>query len=126
VGRINTEDLRDKGGGEPKKMNEVIRSVVERTRATQTKRYTNISGAGGGDAAGLKTNSGVSPREIQKVACFDKSAESFLGVLDKANLSPRGYYRLIKVARTIADLEEKDRITEEHLAEAFSYRLKEI
>ena len=56
---------------------------------------------------------------------MESSAEEFLRMLDKSRLSPRGYYRLLKVARTIADLEEKEKVSAEHLAEAFSYRLKE-
>ena len=83
-------------------------------------RYANV------ESALSKTNAGVSSREIQKAARFDKNAELFLETIDKANLSPRGYYRLIRVARTIADLEEKEHIAKEHLAEAFSYRLKEL
>jgi len=118
VGRINTEKLRNDRN--LKKMNRAIRKVVERTVAIQARRYADVG------SALSKTNSGVSSREIQKAARLDGKAEAFLKTLDGANLSPRGYYRLIKVARTIADLEEKECIAEEHLAEAFSYRLKEI
>ncbi len=57
---------------------------------------------------------------------MDPSAEYFLEALNTGHLSPRGYYRLIKMARIIADLEEKEVASSEHLAEAFSYRLKEI
>jgi magnesium chelatase family protein len=119
VGRINTENLRT-GSHDQKKINGAIRNVVIRTRAIQARRYASI------ETVLSKTNSAVSTREIQRAACFDKNAERFLETLDKAHLSPRGYYRLIKVARTIADLEEKECISEEHLAEAFSYRLKEL
>jgi len=45
--------------------------------------------------------------------------------LAKAKLSPRGYYRLLKTAQTIADLDEKEKVSAGHLAEAFSYRLRE-
>jgi magnesium chelatase family protein len=119
VGRINTENLRT-SFHDQKKINDAIRNVVIKTRTIQTRRYANI------ETVLSKTNSAVGSREIQKVARFDKKAERFLETLDKAHLSPRGYYRLIKVARTIADLEEKECISEEHLAEAFSYRLKEL
>jgi len=120
VGRIDTKDLR--GEGKNENALRIYRDAVERTREIQTRRYAGM----GGNGDDPKTNSRVSHQMIQRAAQFDKTAESFLGFLDKAKLSPRGYYRLIKVARTIADLDEKDCVTEEHLAEAFSYRLKEI
>jgi magnesium chelatase family protein len=43
---------------------------------------------------------------------------------DKLNLSARAYHRILRVARTIADLEDQDLITESHLGEALSYRLR--
>ncbi len=59
---------------------------------------------------------------------MDASAERFLETLEKSNdkskMSPRGYYRLLKVARTIADLDGKTAVTGGDLAEAYSYRLK--
>jgi len=110
VGRIKVEELR-KGEGEAEQ-SAAIKRVVERARAIQRER------------AG-KINSEMTSREIQEMARFDRSAEKVLATLDRSRLSPRGYYRLLKVARTIADLEEKEGIGGEHLAEAFSYRLKE-
>ena len=43
----------------------------------------------------------------------------------KSFISARGYYRILKIARTIADLEESKRVKTEYLAEAFQYRLRE-
>ena len=70
-------------------------------------------------------NSEMSSRETQQTAGLDRDAEKFLEMFDKNHLSPRSYYRLLKVARTIADLEGHDHIRAAHLAEAFSYRLRE-
>ena len=42
--------------------------------------------------------------------------------MDKSYLSARGYFRILKVARTIADMEESEIVTPEFLSEAFSYR----
>jgi magnesium chelatase family protein len=73
-----------------------------------------------------KLNAELSSREAQESTHMDPTARAFLETLNAEHLSPRGYYRLIKVARTIADLEGKCVVSSEHLAEAFSYRLKEI
>jgi magnesium chelatase family protein len=118
IERVDMEDLRK--NNDSKKINHSIRTIVERTRNIQKRRYVDMG------TTSTRTNSEVSSQAIQRAARFDRTAELFLGTLSKANLSPRGYYRLIKVARTIADLEEKERVTGEHLAEAFGYRLKEI
>jgi magnesium chelatase family protein len=45
--------------------------------------------------------------------------------VDSGRLSVRGYHRILKVARTIADLEGKEKISFENLSEALSYRVKE-
>ena len=73
----------------------------------------------------LLTNADLSSQQIESIINLDASSEKFLGTIGKAYLSPRGYYRMLKVARTIADLEEKDRVSAEHLSEAFNYRLRE-
>lgn len=114
VGRIKIEELRTGERGESK--NAILKAAVERARRIQSERF----GEGG-----AKTNSEMSSRETQDMIKLEHGAEEFLKTLDKSNLSPRGYYRLLKVARTIADLEEKESVMAEHLAEAFSYRLRE-
>ncbi|HVO28944.1 MAG TPA: YifB family Mg chelatase-like AAA ATPase [Candidatus Paceibacterota bacterium] len=114
VGRIKIGELRAAGEGEPQ--NSPVRELVERARTIQRQRFADGT---------AKTNSEMSSREAQAVAHLDPEAEKFLAVFDKSNLSPRSYYRLLKISRTIADLEEQDHITAEHLAEAFSYRLRE-
>lgn len=45
--------------------------------------------------------------------------------MQKLNLSPRSYHEVLKVSRTIADLDGKDNIVKEHLAEAISYQEKQ-
>jgi magnesium chelatase family protein len=71
------------------------------------------------------SNSTMSSREIEKHVMLDPSAKKFVASLTSNTLSPRGYYRLLKTARTIADLESKECVSALHLAEAFSYRLRE-
>jgi magnesium chelatase family protein len=91
-------------------------AIQERVARAQTIQYKRSA----------KLNAEMSSRKAQESTKMDPSAKELLETLNAGHLSPRGYYRLIKVARTIADLEEKEVVSSEHLAEAFSYRLKEI
>lgn len=120
VGRIKIADLRAAGeqGGVLKDelRNAAVKKVVECARGVQWERF-------GGEYP--KTNSEMDSREVDRLVHFDRNAEKFLATLDRSNLSPRGYYRLLKVSRTIADLEGGICVTSEHLAEAFGYRLRE-
>ena len=71
-----------------------------------------------------KCNAGLTSREITDVCHLETPAKKMLDVLEeKFALSGRAYYSLLKVARTIADLEESERIEEKHLAESAGYRL---
>ncbi len=95
-----------------------LRKKVEAAREIQKERFqkNNLK---------IRLNSEMSSKQCEEIIDFDSEAEKFLETLDKDWLSPRGYYRLLKAARTIADLEESAKVKAEHLAEAFSYRLKE-
>ena len=71
------------------------------------------------------TNSEMSSKDCDTLINLDKNAEKFLNeAFDKKFVSARGYYRILKVAQTIADLEESEKVTEDYLAEAFNYRVK--
>jgi magnesium chelatase family protein len=62
-------------------------------------------------------------REVKKRGNLSKAAEAILKVAtEKFDFSARSYYRLIKVARTIADLEDSDSIEAVHMAEALQYK----
>jgi magnesium chelatase family protein len=116
VRRVNIEELRAK-----KKVPEEsgkLREIIKAAREKQGERFKK---------AGLKirTNSEMSSKQTDDLIEYDGTGEAFLKTLDKSRLSPRGYYRLLKTARTIADLEAEVAVTKNHLAEAFSYRLKE-
>ena len=116
VGRVSFEKLRVKTSGDGQAEageSAALKERITRARAIQIDRSA-------------KLNAELSSREIYEAAHMDQSAHSFLDTLNTTQLSPRGYYRLIKVARTIADLDGSGRVSSEHLAEAFSYRLKEI
>lgn len=73
---------------------------------------------------GQHTYNGTMPAQDIDTWCqlSEKSQELIKKVFDKLNLSMRGYHKVLKVARTIADLEKSELIQEEHLKEALGYR----
>ena len=70
-----------------------------------------------------KTNSRLSVKEIDKFCALDTASENLLkNAINRLNLSARAYHRILKVARTIADLSGIERINNQHIAEAIQYR----
>ncbi|HNV97258.1 MAG TPA: YifB family Mg chelatase-like AAA ATPase [bacterium] len=75
----------------------------------------------------ILTNSEMGLALIKKHCLIPEEAKKLLGIaIEKYNLSARGYFRVLKVARTIADLEKSENIKTEHIAEALQYRKIEI
>jgi magnesium chelatase family protein len=92
----------------------VIRKRVEQTRSIQRERYKKEK---------LYSNAQLSARDLQKYCPLDKKGRDILrAAFEKLGLSARAHSRIIKVARTIADMEGVDNIQMEHLAEAIQYR----
>jgi len=118
VPRVDIKELRTKKAFTP--VSPDIKRKIEAVRKTQEHRFRKLPAN-----RRITTNSEMSSRQAEEMIDFDPEGEKFLRTLDKSRLSPRGYYRLLKVARTIADLENKEMVSAEHLAEAFSYRLRE-
>jgi magnesium chelatase family protein len=74
---------------------------------------------------GITVNSQMTSRDIDDVITLTQPVKDILKVSStKLNLSPRSYHRLIKVAQTIADLDNVDIIEPRHLLEALQYRVK--
>jgi magnesium chelatase family protein len=70
-----------------------------------------------------KCNAFLNPKELDENIKFERDAEDFiLSVLEKLKFSARVYHRILRVSRTIADLENNPYVTQSHLAEALSYR----
>ena len=93
-----------------------IRDKVMRTRERQTKRFS-------GD--GIYTNAQMKNKQVKKYCQLGGDAERMMRIAaEKFAVSARGYFRLLKVSRTIADLDESDNIEERHVAEALQYRIK--
>ena len=69
------------------------------------------------------SNMSLSPKQLEQYASLDQSAQNILEMAQqKLNLSARGYHRVLRVARTIADLNQSPDIQSQHLSEALSYR----
>lgn len=78
------------------------------------------------DRQGEKLNGRLSVEEIRKYCILDNESNEFMKeAYEKFELSMRGYYKIIKVARTIADLEESEHISINHLSESLAYRLSD-
>ena len=93
-----------------------IRKRVEKARQIQDERFKNEK---------ILTNSQMSPRHIKKYCKLDEPSRELLkNAYDSYNLSPRSYFRLIKLARTIADIDESPEIKPNHVSEAIQYRPK--
>ena len=70
-----------------------------------------------------KTNSGLSVKEIDRHCTLDSASENLLTqAISRLNLSARAYHRILKLARTIADLRSAEKINNQHIAEAIQYR----
>lgn len=93
---------------------EQIRKRIERAFAIQRERFMGKT---------EHTNSDIHARDIQKYCFLGKEGEELLQTAAaNLGLSPRGYHRVLKVARTIADLEASKRIQNKHLLEALQFR----
>ncbi len=93
---------------------EIIRERVVNARKIQEKRF---------EDSGIYSNAQMSAREIDRYCPLDHGCRKFLEeVSAKLRLSARAYHRVIKIARTIADLSGGDSIGLDHLAEAIQYR----
>ncbi len=99
----------------PAEKSREIRDRVVKAREIQAHRYQNVSG--------VYCNAQIRPKQMTEV-CRINSAGSLLlkTAMEKLDLSARAYDRILKVSRTIADLEASEEIKTEHLAEAIHYR----
>jgi len=93
---------------------EKIKERVNKARRIQLKRYQNEN---------IYSNSELTPKLIEKYCELNENSKKILQIaFEKLGLSARAYGRILKVARTIADLDGKENILEEHITEAIQYR----
>lgn len=96
----------------------VVAKRVARARTLQHERYLGMG------AANVHTNAAAGPTLIEQVVNPDKDSQKLLlQAAEKFNLSARAYHRVLKVARTLADLAGAQKVTRPNIAEALSYRL---
>ncbi len=110
--RLEKEELMRKTNQEPE-TSAAVRARVEQSRNRQLKRQGCLNGQ-------------LNNKQIEQVCVLDKGCETMLmNSIDKLKLTARSYHKLLKLARTIADMGKLESITQAHLAEAISYRRQE-
>lgn len=94
---------------------EAVRARVIKAREIQEQRFKDIDG--------VYCNAQMSSKQMRTFAEIDKASSELLkNAMQRLNLSARAYDRIIKVARTIADLDDAEKIQSNHIAEAINYR----
>jgi magnesium chelatase family protein len=116
VPRVDYDKLSDQRYGEP---SEVIRARVEAARQMQRLRFQQ----GGQAAAGILCNADMRTADLRECCALDDASQKLMrAAMAQMHLSARAYHRILKLARTIADLDHSGDIQNTHLAEALQYR----
>ncbi|OPJ65500.1 competence protein ComM [Clostridium chromiireducens] len=111
VPRLNYDEIKKEKDSYDSK---VMKENVLRARETQKERFKNTS---------YKYNSEIRGKDVFEICrVSEKCSEILKHYYNTSNVSLRGYGKVIKLSRTIADIENKDEISEGHILEAFSYR----
>ena len=111
---VELSNLKREGRGEPSAR---IRARVLEARARQEERF---------QGRGYTFNAEMEPEDIEKYCALGEREQKLMELAyENLRLSARSYYRILKVARTIADLEGDERVREKHLQEALAYRMRE-
>lgn len=111
VGRVKYDDLEDGSIGES---SEKMRKRVEKVRLIQKERLKDES---------INFNSQMNSRQVEKYCKLNLETKEFLKeMFEKLDLSARAYDKILKIARTIADLEDSSEIELIHIAEVIQYR----
>ncbi len=111
VPRLNKDELMSNRPGES---SAAVRARVMHARSKQTQRFNNTP---------VKNNAQMRPKDMKLFCHMHDDAQALLrNAIDKLSLSARAYDRVLKLARTIADLDDADKIGMPHIAEAVQYR----
>jgi len=115
VPRVEYEKLADTGSGES---SEAVRARIEKARQVQRERFNGTR---------LVCNADMTPVEIRDFCKVEASAQGLLKVaMKQLSLSARAFHRILKLARTIADLDGASITEARHLAEALQYRPRQM
>ena len=109
---LSNDELLNKAKGES---SATVRERVVRARAIQAERYK--------EHAEIHCNAQVNTKLFQQYCAIDSEGKELMKIaMDRLGLSARAYDRILKVARTIADLDNSSAISTEHLSEAINFR----
>lgn len=112
VPRVPVELLHERREEEP---SAAIQQRVEQARTIQLERFRSRTT--------FPFNSGMGGDELRRYARLEKEGQELLQLaFERLGLSARAYDRIVKVARTIADLDQSERVEAAHVAEAIRYR----
>ena len=120
---ITPVPFKDISKAQPGESSAAIRERVIRARNIQTERFSSLPMGKDGGKGRPHCNAQMTERHIHQFAEPDEAGLSMLRMaMDRLSLSARAYGRILKVARTIADLEGSEQVQSHHIAEAIGYR----
>ncbi len=112
---VTPVSFRELSGENAAEGSEAVRARVIKAREVQDKRYSKSDG--------VHCNAQIATRELQAVCKLNEEGQQLMKTsMERLGLSARAYDRILKVARTIADLAGAERIENDHLGEAIQYR----
>jgi magnesium chelatase family protein len=107
--------FKEMAGGNSGESSSLIKEKVEKARAIQKTRFAKRKN--------FYCNGQMTPKDIKKFCLLDKASEKLIeNAVERLGLSARSYHRILKIGRTIADLDSTESLLEKHIAEAIQYR----